>query len=91
MRLYTQLPPMTEQELAALTDEELLAKQKKQKSINLMAALLIGFIGGIAVYSAVRNGFGWVSLVAFLAIPIARSNRQENDLLQKELKARNLA
>jgi hypothetical protein len=53
---------MTQEELAALTDQELLQEAKKIKSANLTDAIIIGVLIGIAIYSTVKNGIGLLSL-----------------------------
>ena len=63
MVLYTYLQgdyikQMTQEELAALTDQELLQEAKKIKSANLTDAIIIGVLIGIAIYSTVKNGVG---------------------------------
>ena len=49
---------MKQKELADLTNEELLQEASKIKSGKIMDAAIFGFLIGVAVYSAVRNGFG---------------------------------
>lgn len=81
---------MTEPELAALTTPELLEKQKQAKSHNILHAVLIGMVIGIAVYSTARNGLGLLSFLPLLLIPFVKNNQQNKERLKKELQARNL-
>lgn len=81
---------MTQQELAALTNEELLQEAKKGKSTNIIDAVIIGFLIGIAIFSAVKNGVGLLSFLPLVYIPIAVKNRTKNKELKKLLQERSL-
>ncbi len=48
------------EQLNELTDQELLEKKKKSRSDKIMNAVLIGFSIGIAVYSSVTYGIGFL-------------------------------
>lgn len=78
---------MTQREL---TDEELLQKTKKIKSINFFDALIFGVLIGIAVYSTVKNGFGLLTFLPLIYIPVAANNKKKNKELEDLLKERNL-
>jgi hypothetical protein len=81
---------MTQEELAALTDQELLQEAKKIKSTNLTDAIIIGVLIGIAIYSAVINGVGLLTFVPLVYLPIAVKNKVKNKGLEDLLKERNL-
>jgi len=81
---------MTQKELAELTDQELLQEAKKIKSTNLSDGLIIGVLIGIAIYSAVKNGFGLLSFLPLVYAPIAVKNKKKNKELEELLKERNL-
>ena len=81
---------MEQQSLAALTDAELLQEAKKMKSTNLYDALIIGFLIGISIYSAVKNGFGWLTFLPFIYLPIAGKNKAKHKALAELLTVRNL-
>ena len=81
---------MTQEELAALTDEALLQEAKKMKSSNVFDALFIGLLAGIAVYSTVRNGWGLLTFLPLAYAPIAVKNKAKHKALEKLLKERNL-
>lgn len=49
---------MKQNNLANLTNEELLEKHKKLKSSKKLNSFLIGMCFGIAGYSTIKNGFG---------------------------------
>ncbi len=81
---------MKQKELAEFTDQELLQEAKKIKSTNLNDALIFGILIGIAIYSAVKNGFGLLSFLPLLYTPIAAKNRIRNKEVEDLLKKRNL-
>jgi hypothetical protein len=81
---------MAQQELAQLTDEELLQEAKKNKFTKLTDGLFIGLLLGIAVYSAVEKGFGLLTFLPLIYLPIAARNRIKNKAMEDLLKERNL-
>lgn len=85
---------MNKIELAALSNEELLKKNKELKNGKLINATIIGFTIGIFTYSVINNGFGIFSffplIIAYLIIKNSANDKiLENEIL-KELKIRNL-
>ncbi len=81
---------MKQEEIVDLTDEALLQERKKVKLNNTVNALLIGVFIGIAVYSAVNNGFGFATLFPLFFVYIAFKNGKKAQVLEKELYSRNL-
>lgn len=81
---------MTQKELAELTDEKLLEEAKKNKSTKRYDALIFGVLIGIAAYSFIRNGFGFLIFLPLLYVPIAVKNKIKNEELENLLKERNL-
>ena len=79
-----------EKVLAELTDQELLEKSKKIKSNNLISAVLIGCMIGIAIYSTWKNGLGFFSFFPLFFLPKVILNGKKNKELKKELQLRNL-
>lgn len=73
---------MNQNELSALTDQQLLDEAKKLKSFSITNALLIGFLLGILVYSFAKNTWGLVTL-----IPLYFIYKLVNDPRSKRLKA----
>lgn len=81
---------MHQKELSDLTDEELLEKAKKLKSVSIINALIIGFMIGIVVWSIAKNNFGLLMLIP-LFIAYKLINNSKNDKTLKDvLKKRNL-
>ena len=81
---------MKEKEFNELSDQELLEKRKKSKSINTLNAVIFGTMTGIAIYSTVKNGFGLLTFFPLIFAPIAANHSKNNKAIEKELKSRNL-
>jgi len=82
---------MIENELAQLSDDELLKVVKQNKPSPLLDAFFIGFLVGILIYSAAANGWGLVSLIPLFMIYLFLKKPKRYAALQKELQRRNLA
>jgi hypothetical protein len=54
---------MTQKELSALTDQELLDEAKKKRSTSIINAVLIGVTIGIVIFSIVKNSLGFFTLI----------------------------
>jgi len=77
--------------LSELTDQELLAAEKKQKSASIVNALLIGMLIGIIVYGVVDNGFGFFMVIPlFFIYRLANKEKYNKGELERLLKERNL-
>lgn len=79
-----------EKKLTALTDEELLKLAKTMKSTRLFDAFSIGLLIGIAIYSSVKNGFGFLTFLPLLYLPIAKRNNTKRKAINDLLNERNL-
>lgn len=76
--------------LTKLSDQELLEKSKKIKSNNIVSAVLVGCMIGIAIYSSVKNGFGFFTIFPLFFLPIFINNNKKNKEVEKEIQRRNL-
>lgn len=85
---------MTKEELAAMTDEELLAAAKKMKSAAITNAVLVGFLIGILLFSVASNSFGFLMLIPlYLIYKLVPGNKEDaayNAALKKVLQDRGL-
>ena len=81
---------MEQKELELLSDEELLEEAKKIKRYSLYDAVIFGFLIGIAIYSSVKNGFGWLTFLPLVYLPIAAKNKSKREAVDKLIKERNL-
>ena len=82
--------PEKERNLSELNVEKLMAEEEKRKSALTLHAFIIGLAVGIAVYSTVKNGFGFFAFFPLLFI--ISGHRASNKLksVRAELKSRNL-
>lgn len=73
---------------AKMTLDELMSEEKKMKSQKIVTALFIGFLIGIAVYSATHKGF--VLPVILLAFSFLIGSRYSKSLkgIQAEISRR---
>lgn len=82
---------MHKKELTELSDEELLAEARKMKSASIKYALLIGFLVGIVIYSAVKNTIGFFTLIPLYFIyKLVKNSSYEKKALEALLKERKL-
>lgn len=81
---------MNQQELANLTDEELLEAAKHNKPSPVIDALFIGFLIGVTVYGAAANAWGFFILLPLFLIYLLLKKPKQYGALQAELKKRNL-
>ena len=73
---------MKQKEPSEMTTEELSVELQKIKSTNIVNAVLVGVMIGVAIYSTVKNGFGILSAFPLLFIPMFL----KNGLIKKPLK-----
>lgn len=64
-----------------LTDAEKLKEQKKIKNNKMVNGFLIGMFVGIAVYSAVKNGFGFFTFFPLILAYLMFHNKEKIKLL----------
>ncbi|WP_300597975.1 hypothetical protein [Niabella sp.] len=81
---------MNQKELTALTNDELLQEVKKSKSSSIFDAAMIGFLIGVVIFSAVKKGWGLLSFLPVIYIPIAARNNNRRKALNALLKERGL-
>lgn len=81
---------MNQTELALLSDQELLEEAKKIKPSKIYDAVIFGVLIGIAIYSIVNNGFGLLTFLPLIYIPVAGKHKSKNRQLEELLKERNL-
>lgn len=81
---------MKQQDLSALTDQELLDKAKRMKYNPVVNALLIGVMIGVIVYSILKSTIGLLTLIPLVFIFKLVNKGEEKKAIEKELTARNL-
>ncbi len=81
---------MENKELTELNNEQLLEEKKKIQYNKIVNATLIGLCIGIAIFSAVKNGFVFFTFFPLLLTYPFIKNGKKIKVLEKELKSRNL-
>jgi len=81
---------MDKKKLSDLTDQEILDKKKKLKSSQIISAVLIGFLVGIAVYSTINKGLGFFTIFPLFFIFLIAKNKSDLNIINLEIKNRNL-
>jgi predicted permease len=81
---------MKGKDFTELSDQELLDKRKKLKSVFILNAVIIGVFIGIAAYSAIKNGFAFFTFFPLIFAFILVKNRTDHKELEQEIKSRNL-
>jgi hypothetical protein len=81
---------MSQKELSALSDQELLEEAKKIKPSPVVDAFFIGFLVGIIIFSVAVNGWGFLTLIPLFLIYVFLKKGKRMEALNKELKDRNL-
>lgn len=81
---------MEKPNLTQLTNEELQIELKKRKQGYQTGAFIVGMMIGVAVWSAVKNGFGILLFSPLLFAYWFRNAKPEYEEIKKEIKLRNL-
>lgn len=78
----------TKKNLTEFTDEELLQEEKKQKELVKYNPFIIGMLVGIAVWSIVKNGLGFLPFILLGAILYLVSADKKHKAIKAEIEAR---
>jgi hypothetical protein len=81
---------MEENELATLSDEELLQRAKNIESSPITNAILIGFLIGIIIYSILVNSVGLFTLIPLYFIYKLVKKSKRNTAIEKIMEERNI-
>lgn len=81
---------MKENKFENLSDAELLQEAKRQKPTMVYDSVIIGVLIGVALYSTVKNGWGLLTFLPLIYLPIAARNKTKQKELDKLLSERNL-
>jgi hypothetical protein len=81
---------MEENELATLSDEELLQRAKNIESSPITNAILIGFLIGIIIYSILVNSVGLFTLIPLYFIYKLVIKSKRNTAIEKIMEERNI-
>lgn len=81
---------MNQQEIAQLSDKELLEEVGRIKPSPLLDAFLIGFLIGIIIFSIAVNTWGFLTLIPVFMIYAFLKKSKRYEALKTELNKRNL-
>lgn len=81
---------MKQEKFAKYSDQELFDKRKNLKTQLIINAVLIGFLIGISIYGAVKNGFTFFTLFPLVFVFFLIKNKTDSRELENEIKSRNL-
>ncbi len=76
---------MKNEYLTELNEQELIQKVKKIRANKIIDATIVGVTIGIAIYSAVKNGFGFSTFFSILLVYLIIRNSKTNNILEKEV------
>ncbi len=79
---------MEQQDIKQFTDEALTAELIVQKKNNTFNAFAIGMLVGIALYSIVRNGFGFLPVILFFAVVVIHKKSARYRAVKEEIERR---
>ncbi|MCB0662814.1 MAG: hypothetical protein KDC24_08740 [Saprospiraceae bacterium] len=83
-------PTMTAEQFKDLSDDQLLEEAKKMKQAQIIHAVLIGLMIGVALYSIFKNGFGFfVFLILYFTFKVLHKP-QRNKALKEVLDERGI-
>ena len=78
----------TKKSLSEFTDDELLQEEKKRKEQVKYNPFFIGLLVGIAVWSIVKSGFGFLPFILLLVILYLISADKKYKAIKAEIEAR---
>ena len=76
---------MKAKNLTELSEQELLQKKRKIETNKIIDAAIVGITIGIAIYSTVKNGFGFFTFFPIVLAYIIVRNSTNNKILEKEI------
>ncbi|MCS3532236.1 hypothetical protein [Chryseobacterium sp. JUb7] len=81
---------MKEEKFVKFSDQELFDKRKSLKTLTIINAVLIGFLIGISIYGAIKNGFGFFTFFPLIFVFLLIKTKSDSKELENEIKSRNL-
>jgi len=81
---------MKAKDFSDLSNDALLKQAKLHKKIKIYDVVIIGFLIGVSIYSIINNGFGLLTFLPLVYIPIANKNNKTRSTLKKCIKQRGL-
>jgi uncharacterized membrane protein YobD (UPF0266 family) len=65
-----------------LSNEELLKSVKLHRKMKIYDAVIVGVLIGIGIYSTINQGFGLLTFLPLVYIPIVGKNNKRRELLE---------
>lgn len=81
---------MNTNEFSDLSDDVLLKRAKFYKKIKIYDAVIMGFLIGVSIYSIINNGFGILTFLPLVYVPIANRNNKIRVRLKRCMAERGL-
>lgn len=81
---------MNTNELSDLSDDDLLKQAKFYKKTKIYDAVIFGFLIGVSIYSIINTGFGILTFLPLVYLPIANRNYNYRAKLKKFVEERGL-
>lgn len=76
--------------LSELSNDDLLAKRKKIKSLQKTTAMMVGVLAGVAIYQVVKHGLGFFTFFPLFFIFLILRNKNQLKEFDQELATRGL-
>lgn len=73
-----------------LNNEELLKQSDRAKSGKTYDSVIFGFLVGVSIYSILNHGFGLLTFLPLLWLPVINRNSKKRKALEEEMEKRGL-
>lgn len=73
-----------------LNNEELLKQADRAKSGKTYDSVIFGFLVGVSIYSILNHGFGLLTFLPLLWLPVINRNSKKRKALEEEMEKRGL-
>lgn len=73
-----------------LNNEELLKQSDRAKSGKTHDSVIFGFLVGVSIYSILNHGFGLLTFLPLLWLPVINRNSKKRKALEEEMEKRGL-
>lgn len=73
-----------------LSDQDLLQQVARAKSGKTYDSVIFGFLVGLSIYSILNHGFGLLTFLPLLWLPVINRNSKKRKALEEEMEKRGL-
>jgi hypothetical protein len=88
--LKTNSGMMEKSQLESLSNEELLKSLQQHRKMKVYDAVIVGLLIGIGIYSTINQGFGLLTFLPLVYLPIVGKNNKRRELLETLVAERGL-